>query len=113
MSYTDNPMDVILQFLREDRDLDAIVEFSSAFGTDLKTAEDAIYAIQDASPPVYSSDEYLLISQAEKGAPYEVTSFLNKLEAKNRAEDLHSSGAEVRVAVTIARSMREFMFDFQ
>ncbi|WP_426436972.1 hypothetical protein [Bradyrhizobium genosp. P] len=106
-------MDAILQFLREDGELDAIEEFRSAFHTDLKTAEDAIHSIQDAYPPVYVSDEYLLISRVEVGAPYEVTRFMSKLEARDHAEDLLASRVEVVVPVTMARSMREFMLDYQ
>ncbi|RXH37954.1 hypothetical protein XH94_23835 [Bradyrhizobium zhanjiangense] len=105
-------MQAILQFLREGRELDALEEFSSGFQTDEKTAKAAIEAIVDASPPVYVSDEYLLISRTEEG--YEVSSFLSKDEARDKADDLLSSRKEVVIAVTIARSMsNRFMLDFQ
>jgi hypothetical protein len=112
MSTRDNPMHTILQCLREGREIDAIEEFRSGFQADEKTAKAAIETIVDAYPPVYVSDEYLLISHTDEG--YEVISFPSKEEARKQANDLLSSRKEVVVAATIARSMsNRFMVDFQ
>jgi len=103
---TDTPMHTILSLLRDDRPIEAIKEFRSAYGAGLKEAKDAIEAIRNACMPRgIGPNEYIVISRHEDGDDYQVSRAVSKDEAMNDANRIVDLRVEVAVASIIARSV--------
>ena len=100
------PMHTILSLLRDDRLIEAVKEFRSAYGAGLREAKDAVETIRDACLPRSTGPtEYIVISRYDEGGDYQVSRADNKNEAMNDANCIVDLRVEVAVASVIARSV--------
>jgi hypothetical protein len=104
MHDTLTPMHTILRLLRDDRPIEAIKEFRSAYGAGLKEAKDAVETIREACLPRSTGPtEYIVISRYDEGGDYQVSRADSKDEAMNDANRIVDVRVEVAVASVIAR----------
>ena len=106
MQVTDNPMKTILSLLRQDRKIEAIKAFREAFGVaSLKTAKDAIEAINECMPNGTGHGEYIVISRYDLGDDYQVFQADDRDQAMHEANRIVDARVEVAVAGIVARSV--------
>jgi hypothetical protein len=106
MHASPTPMHTILSLLRDDRPIEAIKEFRSAYGAGLKEAKDAVETIRDACFPRSTGPiEYIVISRYDEGGDYQVSRADSKDEAMNDANRIVDLRVEVAIASVIARSV--------